>query len=148
VPSLAAIIEASNERLSLGIDDLNQMCSDGVLRHCFILVSGATSTGKTMMVTEFIKAAIKAGQRSLLFEYKENYGQIVRNAAAWGIDFKGAEENGLLKILCEYPARRGMEDHLIHMQSAITDFEPERIAIDSISPVERITPRRAFREFV
>jgi circadian clock protein KaiC len=83
-----------------------------------------------------------------LFAYKENYGPIVRNAAAWGIDFKGAEKNELLKILCEYPARRGMQDHLIHMQRAITDFEPERIAIDSISAVERITPRRAFREFV
>jgi circadian clock protein KaiC len=82
VSSLAAIMETSNERLSLGIDNLNQMCSDGVLRNCFILVSGATGTGKTMMVTEFIKAAIKLGQRSLLLHIKENHEQIVRNAAA------------------------------------------------------------------
>ncbi len=65
-----------------------------------------------------------------MFAFEENHEQIVRNAAAWGIDLKSAEENGLLKILCEYPERRGMEDYLIHMQRAITDFEPERIAID------------------
>jgi circadian clock protein KaiC len=124
------------------------MCTGGVFSDCFTLVSGATGTGKTLMVTEFIKSGIEAGQRSLLFAFEKDRAQLLRNSATWGVDFRAAEEGGLLKIICEYPEKRGMEDHLIHMRRMITDFKPQRVAIDSISTIERISSPRSFLEFL
>jgi hypothetical protein len=55
---------------------------------------------------------------------------------------------GLLKIVSEYPEMRGLEDRLIHMQRSITGFNPDRVAIDSISSLERVSTPKAFRELI
>jgi circadian clock protein KaiC len=41
-----------------------------------------------------------------------------------------------------------MEDHLVEMQQLITDFKPNRVAVDSLSALERVSSVRSFREFV
>ena len=41
-----------------------------------------------------------------------------------------------------------MEDHLVEMQQLITDFKPNRVAVDSLSALERVSSLRSFREFV
>jgi len=148
ISSLASSAEAATTRISLGVPELDQMCGGGVYRDNIVLVSGATGTGKTLMVTEFIDSGIQAGERSLLFSFEEDREQLVRNASNWGVDLGAAEAGGLLKIFSEYPERRGMEDHLIHMRRAIQDFKPERVAIDSISSMEQSANARSFREFI
>jgi hypothetical protein len=57
---------------------------------------------------------------------------------------KAAKERGLLKILCDYRERPGMEDHLIHLRPAMLDVRPERVAINS-NPVmkQSTTPARS-----
>jgi circadian clock protein KaiC len=57
-------------------------------------------------------------------------------------------EDGKLKVVCDYPEVRGLEDHLIRMKSLIEEFEPNRVAIDSLSALERIGSMKGFREFV
>ena len=148
ISSLASSMTAATTRISLGVPELDQMCDGGIYRDNIVLVSGATGTGKTLMVSEFIDSGIQAGERSLLFSFEEDREQLVRNAANWGVDLKAAEAGGLLKIFCEYPERRGTEDHLIHIRRAIQDFNPERVAIDSISSMEQSTNTRSFREFI
>jgi circadian clock protein KaiC len=41
-----------------------------------------------------------------------------------------------------------MEDHLVEMQQIVTDFKPNRVAVDSLSALERVSALRSFREFV
>src|SRR4028119_1086279 len=41
-----------------------------------------------------------------------------------------------------------MEDHLVQMRDTIRDFKPQRVAVDSLSALERVTSVRSFREFV
>src|SRR3954447_7256277 len=47
---------ALTERTSIGKQQVNDMCGGGIFRDSIVLVSGATGTGKTMMVTEFLSA--------------------------------------------------------------------------------------------
>jgi circadian clock protein KaiC len=42
----------------------------------------------------------------------------------------------------------GLEDHLIHMKKVIDVFKPLRIAVDSLSALERVSSVKGFREFV
>ncbi|MCG8423995.1 MAG: circadian clock protein KaiC [Proteobacteria bacterium] len=140
--------KSSEMRISSGNEQVDEMCSNGIFRDSIILVSGATGTGKTLMVTEFIKAAIADGKRALLFAFEESREQLHRNALSWGIDFADAEERGILKVVCCYPESMSLEDHLIHMKRYIAQHDPQRIAVDSLSALERVSSTRSFREFV
>jgi len=135
-------------RVTSGNTDLDRMCGGGFFRDSIILVSGATGTGKTLLVTHFIDGGAAAGERCLLFAYEESREQLGRNAIGWGTDFDALEEEGKLKVVCEYPEAAGLEDHLVHIKEQVELFKPDRIAIDSVSALERISTSRGFREFV
>jgi len=42
----------------------------------------------------------------------------------------------------------GLEDHLLQMKRDILAFQPQRVAIDSMSAFERVSTPKSFREFV
>ncbi|WP_075219359.1 circadian clock protein KaiC [Acuticoccus yangtzensis] len=139
---------APTTRISSGLEPLDQMTGGGLFEASIILVSGATGTGKTLMVAEQVRAAIANGERFLLFAAEEGREQLCRNAASWGVDFVKAEEDGLLKIANHSPEEFGLEDHLLRMKRLISEFKPNRIAVDSLSAFERVSTPKSFREFV
>jgi len=139
---------SSNVRVSSGIKTLDEMCGGGFFKDSIILATGATGTGKTLLVSKFIQDACLRGDRAILFAYEESRAQLSRNAYSWGIDFEELEQKGLLKILCTYPESAGLEDHLQIIKSEIADFKPTRIAIDSLSALARGVSNNAFRQFV
>lgn len=146
--SISLTQPSSEDRISSGNEELDRMCEGGMFQNSIILVSGATGTGKTLMVTEFMKAAIQNGERAMLFAFEESREQLLRNAASWGVDFEKAEADGLLKVVCRYPETLGLEDHLILMKQMIEEFRPNRVALDSMSALERGATIKSFREFV
>ena len=140
--------KSSNIRTTSGNKSLDAMCGGGFFRDSIVLVSGATGTGKTLMATEFMAGGVINGQKSLLFAFEESREQLFRNASGWGIDFESVEQAGLLQVHCDYPEVASLEDHLIKMKEIINTFKPSRIAVDSLSALERISTVRGYREFV
>src|SRR3712207_497655 len=136
------------QRTTSGIPELDEMCHGGFFRDSIVLVSGATGTGKTLLVTQFLAGGFRHGERCLLFAFEESRDQLIRNAAAWGIDFARMENEGHLRIVNQYPHAMPMEDHLVRMGRIVDEFEPERVAVDSLSALERVFTLRSFREFV
>ncbi|HEX8692233.1 MAG TPA: circadian clock protein KaiC [Longimicrobium sp.] len=139
---------SSTVRIGSGNRELDEMCGGGFFRDSIILLSGATGTGKTLLTTQFLAAGFAAGERSLLFAFEESRDQLYRNAAAWGFDFAGMEADGKLRVVNTYPHAMAMEDHLVQMRDRIAEFRPQRVAVDSLSALERVTSVRSFREFV
>lgn len=139
---------SSSRRISSGNDMLDEICGGGFFRDSIILASGATGTGKTLLTSEFIAGGVEAGERCLLLGFEESHDQIVRNAEGWGFNFTDFERRGLLRMCCEYPESRSLEDQLLRIRRLIEDFEPERIAVDSLSALERTGGLKSFREFV
>ena len=140
--------KASDLRISSGNDELDKMCGGGFFRDSIILVSGATGTGKTLTSTEFIYGGVKKGERCMLFAYEESREQLFRNAYGWGMDFEEMEKAGKLKVICQYPETAGLEDHLIKIKKEIEAFKPNRVTIDSLSAMERVSTIKGFCEFV
>ena len=140
--------ESSTTRVTSGNDVLDEMVGGGFFRDSIILVSGATGTGKTLMVTQFLAGGIGKGERCLLLAFEESRDQLNRNAANWGYDFAGLEAEGALRIVNIYPHAYTLEDHLVRIKDEIDRFKPDRLAIDSLSALERMSTDRGFREFV
>jgi circadian clock protein KaiC len=139
---------SSNVRVSSGVKRLDEMCGGGFFKDSIILATGATGTGKTLLVSKFLENGCQSGERTILFAYEESRAQLSRNAYSWGIDFEDLEKKGLLKIICAYPESAGLEDHLQIIKTEIAEFKPARIAIDSLSALARGVSNNAFRQFV
>jgi circadian clock protein KaiC len=135
-------------RVPSGNADLDRMCGGGFYRDSIILVSGPTGTGKTLITTEFIAGGAARNERCLLFAFEESHDQLFRNAQGWGKDFRAMEQEGKLKVVCQYPEAYTLEDHLIHMKAIIEEVKPDRLAVDSLSALERVSSFKGFREFV
>jgi circadian clock protein KaiC len=135
-------------RITSGITELDAMCSGGFFRNSIILVSGATGAGKTLLSTQFIAAGANNNERCLLFAFEENRELIFRNALNWSFDFRQMEREGKLKVVCRYPEAHPLEYRLIKMEEIIEEFQPNRIAIDSLSALEWASSTQGFRQFI
>lgn len=138
---------STNIRVTSGNAKLDEMCGGGFFRDSVILVSGATGTGKTLSATQFIGAGAQAGEKCLFLAFEESHDQLSRNAASWGYDFGSLEAKGTLRVSCVYPEMQSLEDHLISIRDQIDEFQPDRVAVDSLSALERISSEKGFREF-
>ncbi|HEV2062042.1 MAG TPA: ATPase domain-containing protein, partial [Solirubrobacteraceae bacterium] len=150
VPQEAVSLEyhVSGIRLTSGLPELDAMCRGGFYDKSLVLVTGATGTGKSLLATHFIAGGVAAGQRALLHSFEESRNQLVRNAARWGHDFERMEADGALRIVAEAPEAQSLEDHLLRMKEEIAEFRPDRIAIDSLTALQRIATARSFREYL
>lgn len=138
----------SNTRISSGNAKLDVMCGGGFYRDSIILVSGATGTGKTLTVTTFLSGGCKRGEKTLLFAFEESREQLLRSAVGWDMDFRKWEKMGLLNIACRTAESMSLEDHLAAMKREIESFSPARIAVDSLSAMERISSIQDVRQYV
>jgi circadian clock protein KaiC len=141
--------KSAQTRTTSGNKILDTMCGGGLFRDSILLLSGATGCGKTLLTTEYV-AALGEGkdERSMLFAFEESRDQLFRNASGWGQDFRKMEDEGRLKVIAAYPETAGLEDHLIMIRDHIDAFKPTRIAVDSLSALERVSSLKGYREFV
>jgi circadian clock protein KaiC len=139
---------SSNVRASSGSVELDRMLGGGFFRDSIILVSGATGTGKTLTAMHFIAGGLQAGEKVLFLAFEESREQLFRNAIGWGFDLESHEREGRLKVICHYPEIQSLEDHLLDIKDSLRAFGPKRVAIDSLSALERVGTVRSFREFV
>lgn len=139
--------ESSTDRISTGNGELDKVCGGGFFKDSVVLVSGSTGTGKTLLGCEFVKAASDRGERALFFSFEESRSQLLRNAQSWGIDLARCESAGSLRLEFRRAERMLLEDLLLELRGLVDEYEPQRIAIDGLTTLERSTLPEAFREF-
>ncbi|NLU76186.1 circadian clock protein KaiC [Streptomyces sp. HNM0575] len=139
---------SSTNRVSSGIPGLDEMCGGGFYQDAVVLLSGPSGIGKTLSTLKFLEAGAAAGERCLAFTFDETRAQVLRGSAGWGIDLADMEERGLLYLVCDYPEMASLEDYFIRIRRAVVEFQPQRVAIDSLSALERIGTPRALLDLV
>ena len=88
-PRLADTVDSSSydlgaERLSTGIDALDEMLTDGYWPGSSTLCAGPSGIGKTLMGLHFIVAGAAVGEHGIIASLQENPTQLTRVAQAFG----------------------------------------------------------------
>ncbi len=125
--------EVTQERVSSGIEGLDDMLGGGFFRGSTILVSGTAGTGKSITAAHFAHAACRRGERTLYFAFEESPSQIQRNMRSVAIDLAPHVASGLLLFHAARPTAYGLEAHLAHILSDIKEFKPRNVVFDPVT---------------
>ncbi|MDZ7373399.1 MAG: AAA family ATPase [candidate division KSB1 bacterium] len=126
------------ERLSSGIEGLDEILHGGFLRGRAYLVRGGPGTGKTTLGWYFLRSGVDAGEPVLLISLGEPVDQMRHNAARLGLDL-GPVETLDLAPTPEYFVQ--VESYDIFTPAEV-ELEPTTKTI--VDTVNRVGPRRVF----
>jgi circadian clock protein KaiC len=126
--------KVSNERVSTGIPDLDEMLGGkGFYKGSSILISGTAGSGKTTMAASFAEAACRRGERCLYIGFEESVDQVVRNMKSLGLNLDEWAEKGMLVHEAWRPSQYGIEMHLVRIHKLIEAVKPQNVIVDPIT---------------
>jgi circadian clock protein KaiC len=133
ITSLGLNHPAVTEKVSLGLERLDDILGGGCYRGSSLLVSGTAGTGKSSLAACFVDAACRRGERALYFAFEESPQQIKRNMRSIGLDLEPWVREGLLQFQAARPTLNGLEMHLAIIHRAINEHNPQVVVVDPIS---------------
>lgn len=133
ITSLSLVHEVSSERVSSGVERLDNMLGGGYYRGSSVLISGTAGTGKSSLSASFVDASCRRGERCLYFAFEESQSQILRNMRSIGIDLEPWVRKGLLRFHASRPTLFGLEMHLTTMHKQIQEFKPQAVILDPVT---------------
>ena len=119
-------------RIPTGIPGLDDMMEGGFEKGSVNIVAGESGTGKSILSLQFLyNGAVKHGHTCLYITFEERKEKIREQAKQFGWDFEGLEKKGLVKVMTI--SKLSLGQIFSEMQSAIKEFRPKRLAIDSLT---------------
>lgn len=95
------------ERLSTGVEGLDEILEGGIPRGFFVAVTGEPGTGKTILCIHFINRGVIDGDKCIYVTTEESRDSIIRQAEQFGFKFSKYVDDGKLIII---DALMGRED--------------------------------------
>lgn len=134
-PFLHPAAVASTERLSTGINRLDNLLSGGIYRGSSLLISGRPGTAKSTLAASFAQTASERDERTLYISFDELEGPYVRNLLSVGIDLRGliASDHIRFQSLSAYTS--SVTEHFLVIQRLIDAYNPHCLIIDPVSAV-------------
>jgi circadian clock protein KaiC len=125
------------EKIRTGIYGLNPLLDGGFNRYSATTIVGATGTGKTTFVTQFLHRGLEEGEEAIYITLEEQKNQILKEAAEMGwADLKDFIEDGTLVFI-----EAGGMEFSDFIKEELPEFVAEwegihaRIAIDPLTPI-------------
>lgn len=138
------------DRVSTGIDGLDELLNGGVPQGNLTLLSGPPGTGKSTFGLQFLMAGVEAGEPGVYVSLGEDPDRIIKNMRAFGWDVDGPLEEDVLRVVSPelYKYDQLMDD----LRRNAEDMEAERVVLDSITVLKSyfeddFTIRRRIMEF-
>jgi circadian clock protein KaiC len=145
-PSLKGALEytITDEKVSSGNPQLDDMLSGGVFQGASTILTGASGTGKTILSLQFINEGLKRGEKCLFVGFEESAGQLAQNAKYFGWDLKEHIKTGLLTLRCVYPPEKSAEEHLADIKEIVEREHITRCAVDSLTALSSVFSKQKF----
>ena len=87
------------KRLSTGIPEVDKLIAGGIPEGFLVAITGEPGTGKTIFCMHFIAQGLRECDRCVYVTTEESRESIVRQAEQFGMDYRGAMEEGRLIII-------------------------------------------------
>jgi KaiC/GvpD/RAD55 family RecA-like ATPase len=119
------------ERVKTGIIGLDEAISGGIPKGNVVLISGGAGTGKSTLCLHFLLQGIANNERSMYVSTEQTFEELNKQAAQYGWDLNLWVDKNLLKIV--YVDILKDESFLSEIFTAIRQFSPQRLVLDSMS---------------
>jgi circadian clock protein KaiC len=126
------------DRVSTGIDGLDEVLHGGLIPGRSYLVRGDPGTGKTILGFNYLLAGVAADETVLYINLEEQAGDVRENAASLGIDLSGVEFLDLSPDSAFF-----VEDQSYDVFSA-DEVDRDPLTAEIIERVESLAPDRVF----
>lgn len=122
-----------NERISTGIEGLDEMLEGGYYRGATILITGDPGSGRTAFAGAFIAAACHRKEHSLFLALGQSPTDMIQCLGRTGIELDPHVRSGLLHIYDATPDNDCGELHAWRVQELIEQHRPRCLVIDPLS---------------
>jgi KaiC/GvpD/RAD55 family RecA-like ATPase len=141
----------SEPKLTTGVPGLDSMLDGGLNRGRVVLVLGEPGTGKTILCSQYLfHGATEEKERTMFIGMNEPQSRFMNEMRELGMDYARLEKEGMFRYIDATEVRKipeqakvgriivgggqlGLVNLLDTIQDAIAKFDPERIAVDSMS---------------
>ncbi len=130
-PEVPKDFQYSKNRLTTGIEGLDELLDGGYLEGSTTLLAGPTGCGKTTFALQFLLDGVRQGVPGLYVNFEENPTQLERTINGLGCDLKKLKAAGL-DLLYASPVELQMDSIIVEMFSRIDELGIKRIVIDAI----------------
>jgi circadian clock protein KaiC len=123
-----------------GIGELDALLGGGIAAGSSTLVLGPAGTGKSLLLLQYIRAAVERGERAAWFVFDEELGALFDRAKGLGVDLASMCEAGSL-IVRQVDAAEFSPGEFSHEVRACVDrHDIHTVAIDSLNGYHAAMP--------
>jgi circadian clock protein KaiC len=132
------------ERLSTGVNGLDEMLHGGVPRGYSVMVAGPSGSGKTMLAGQFITAGVRQGEPGVIAIFEKRPAGYLQTTSL-GRDLDHMVRAGQVALVYLRPLDLSVDEALYALRETVQRMGAKRVAIDSLSGFEMaVSP--GFRE--
>jgi circadian clock protein KaiC len=146
LPPKAEIGFASTEKLTTGIERLNEMVAGGIYRGSVTLIAGASGTGKTTACLQLLAANAKNGKKTLYLSFEEPKDQVMRTLKNYGLD--DGKLSDKFTVESYVPEAITPLQYYTLLRDHVNTLQPEILALDALTAVERTLSKEDFITFL
>jgi circadian clock protein KaiC len=132
------------ERLSSGIEALDNLLGGGVEKGSSTLIVGPPGTGKSTLAAQFAAAAAHRGQHAAMFIFDESPNTLQRRAAGLGIHLAEHMQAGRITVQQVDPAELSPGEFAHALRRAVDKHKAEIVVIDSLNGYLAAMPEERF----
>jgi len=122
------------DRVSFGIDGLDNLLSGGLPDGSMTVVCGRPGTGKTLLASRFLYEGATRGEPSLYVSFAEKKDQFIVNMERFGLRFGDLISQGVFSFIdLTTTANEGVPDALDMIVERATAMKVKRLVIDSFT---------------
>jgi circadian clock protein KaiC len=134
----------NSHTLTSGLRGLDDLLGGGIAAGSSTLVLGPAGIGKSLLVLQYLTAAVTRGERAALFVFDEELGLLFARAKALGMDLAAMCAAGKLFIQQMDAAELSPGEFTHRVRKAVDEENIRAVAIDSLNGYQAAMPEEQF----
>ena len=123
----------SDRQISSGSESVDKMLGGGVACGSSMLITGAAGTGKSVLCSQFARAALSRGEKVLFYLFDERLSTFTLRSDALDISTKEERESGQLIVTQVEPTELSPGEFASQVVRAVQEAGVKLVVIDSLN---------------